>query len=485
MIDYDDLFVGASEKLARLCDGLHHHGGMLQLPDFEIFAYSVSIGSFDTAVNFGSAAGARFRLSDPISVIVNDADGFIDPISFAESEVTIGDDNQGTITGLTFRTISLDVEGILENFDVALIERFGVADYILVPFNKADSELSPATLPASSMYFASEAFDIADSLSLQQGIGGNIDPVQTEIGTEAGEILNGLSNDDMLRGLGGDDTLIGLGGDDVLDGGAGIDTAVFSGDQASYTLTLSPTGTTVTDRRGAGNGTDDLINIEFLDFDSGPFNLSIFGGPAGLSATELNSFIELYIAYFNRAPDAVGLNFWGTVFANGFTLPQIALGFIDQEETRAAYPETLTNADFATAVYANVLGRIPDQSGFDFWVGALDSGGVGRDQFILSVLGGAKVDPQEGATQEFVDQQLLDRQYLADKTDIGAYFAVHKGMSEVADAVAAMRLFDGTEESIVSAVNAIDGFYADALDPDSGDFLMPLIGVLDDPFSVM
>jgi hypothetical protein len=33
-----------------------------------------------------------------------------------------------------------------------------------------------------------------------------------------------------------------------------------------------------------------------------------------------------------------------------------------------------------------VLGRIPDQAGFDFWVGILASGAQGRDQFILSVL---------------------------------------------------------------------------------------------------
>ena len=115
----------------------------------------------------------------------------------------------------------------------------------------------------------------------------------------------------------------------------------------------------------------------------------------------------------------------------------------------------------------------------------MDSGGVSRDQFILSVLGGAKVDPPVDATQEFIDQQLLDRQYLADKTDIGAYFSVHKGMSDVDDAVAAMGFFDGTQVGIDNAVNAIDGFYADALDPLNGEFLMPLVGVLDDPLGII
>ena len=47
-----------------------------------------------------------------------------------------------------------------------------------------------------------------------------------------------------------------------------------------------------------------------------------------------------------------------------------------------------------------------------------------------------------------------------------------------------MACFDGTEGNITDAVNTIDGFFGDALDPTDGEFLMPLIGVLDDPFMV-
>ena len=312
-------------------------------------------------------------------------------------------------------------------------------------------------------------------------------PVTLE-GDGTAETLTGGEGDDMISGEGGDDTLTGGPGDDMLDGGEGSDTARYSGSQSSYTLTLSPTATTLSDRRADGNGTDTLTKMEFLDFDTdllgAPFDLQKFGGPAGLAASDLESFIELYIAYFNRAPDAVGLNFWGTAFANGTTLEGMAALFIDQPETAATYPDTLTNAAFATEGYENVLGRVPDQAGFDFWVGVLDAGSVGRDQFILSVLEGAKADPPAGADQTFIDQQLADRQYLADKTDIGAYFAVHKGLSDTDDASAAMAFFDGTQGSITAAVNAIDGFFADASDADNGEFLMPLVGVLDDPFTL-
>ena len=312
--------------------------------------------------------------------------------------------------------------------------------------------------------------------------------IENVLGTSGADVMRGTEAANLLEGANGNDILEGRGGDDDLHGGAGTDTAFFDGDQAHYTLTLSATSVTITDRREGGNGTDTLTAIEALDFDTdftgAPFSLEQFGGLALLSQADLETFIELYIAYFNRAPDAVGLSFWGTAFANGVTLEQSASFFIDQPETRATYPSDLSNSDFATAVYDNVLGRIPDQDGFDFWVDALNSGSVGRDQFILAILGGAKAAPPAGASQEFIDQQAADRQYLSDKTDIGGYFAVTNGLSDVGDAAAVMALFDGTEGSIQTAIDTTDAVYADALAAEGGGFILQVVGVLDDPFAV-
>ena len=65
----------------------------------------------------------------------------------------------------------------------------------------------------------------------------------------------------------------------------------------------------IADRRGDGNGPDTLVDVELLDFDidllASPFDLPTFGGLAGLSASNFESFIEIYIAYFNRSPDAL------------------------------------------------------------------------------------------------------------------------------------------------------------------------------------
>ncbi|MCR9157359.1 MAG: DUF4214 domain-containing protein [Rhodobacteraceae bacterium] len=310
--------------------------------------------------------------------------------------------------------------------------------------------------------------------------------IENATGSRFNDWINGNEFDNNLRGGDGDDELEGYAGNDVIDGNGGIDLAYFSGDNSSFTMTISADAITVQDRRADGGGTDTLRNIEIVEFytdsDRQTLDLQQFGGPASLTGADLQSFVELYIAYFNRAPDALGLNFWGTAFANGTTLPEMASLFIGQPETSATYPEGLSNDAFATAVYNNVLGRVPDQDGFDFWVGVLNSGAVGRDQFILAVLEGAKADPQEDATPEFIAQQLADRTYLADKTDIGALYAVHRGMSDVDNATAVMSIFNGSNSSLSEAVAAVDSFYAEALDAETGAFLMPVVGVLDNPF---
>ncbi len=313
--------------------------------------------------------------------------------------------------------------------------------------------------------------------------------IENATGSRFNDWINGNVFDNDLRGGEGDDELEGYAGNDVIDGNGGTDLAYYVGDNSSYTLTISADAITVQDRRADGTGTDTLRNVELVEFYTGDerqtLDLQQFGGPAALTGAQLESFVELYIAYFNRAPDALGLNFWGTAFANGTSLEEMASLFIDQAETRATYPDGLSNDAFATAVYDNVLGRVPDQDGFDFWVGVLNSGGVGRDQFILAVLEGAKAGAPAGASQEFIDQQQADRAFLADKTDIGALYAVHRGMSDVDNAIAVMSEFDGSGSSLAAAVATIDNFYAEALDPTSGAFLMPVVGVLDNPFDVI
>ncbi len=287
----------------------------------------------------------------------------------------------------------------------------------------------------------------------------------------------------------GDNVFAARAGDEVINGMGGTDTLLLEADQAHYTLQLTDSDLILTDRRAEGSGTDVLISIEELRFQSGApetgngtLDMAQLDGIARLNAPELAGIIELYIAYFDRAPDAVGLAYWGNALSEGMSMQQIAASFAVQPETRMAYPDTMSTADLVTAVYDNVLGRAPDDEGFAYWTGQLNAGLLSNDTFILNVLRGAKVEPGPGDSAAHAANLARDQQYLADKTDIGAYFAVSKGMSDLDDAADVMMLFDGSQNSVTAAFDAVDGHYTDALDPGSGDFLMPLLGLSQDGF---
>ncbi|MEP5730766.1 MAG: DUF4214 domain-containing protein [Sulfitobacter sp.] len=305
-------------------------------------------------------------------------------------------------------------------------------------------------------------------------------------GTSAAETLEGTENDDRLVALQGDDRLDGGAGSDDLSGGEGMDTAVLSGDAQSHTVEFLADGTIRIFDRGNDFDVDTLSSIEIVEFETGDdLNLQAILGILDNSEAEFDQLIEMYIAYFNRAPDAAGLYFWGSVFADGLDIEEIAALFLDQDETRATYPESDTNLEFATQVYSNVLGRTPDSAGLTFWQEQLDNGAIGRDTFILEVLRGAKADAPDDATPEFVALQEADQFYLNTKTDIGTYYAATLGMSDVDAASDAMALFvRGDATSVTAAQENIDEAHADLLEASNGGLLLPLVGVIDDPFAI-
>ncbi len=75
---------------------------------------------------------------------------------------------------------------------------------------------------------------------------------------------------------------------------------------------------------------------------------------------------RLYSAYFHRLPDTEGWAFWN-LRAGWQTTYQISEYFEDSPEFKTMYGPELTDAEFITLVYANVLDRRPDAGGFEFW----------------------------------------------------------------------------------------------------------------------
>ena len=116
---------------------------------------------------------------------------------------------------------------------------------------------------------------------------------------------------------------------------------------------------------------------------------------------------ELYLGYYDRAPDPTGLQFWLSAYntaiaagANPTTeLTTLANDFANSSESTAIYP-FLTSPNpanagtFVTQVYNNILNRAPDGPGLSFWIGTLTSGQVTPGSFIVTLE--ASVNMQTG-----------------------------------------------------------------------------------------
>ena len=115
---------------------------------------------------------------------------------------------------------------------------------------------------------------------------------------------------------------------------------------------------------------------------------------------------ELYVATFNRAPDAAGLDYW--VNTSGLTIEEIAQSFFDQTETQTLYPEGTTDTAFVTSIYTNLFNRAPDADGLAYWVAELTAGTMTRSVLIEAMKNGA---------------QATDATIIANKATVGLYYA--------------------------------------------------------------
>ncbi len=106
------------------------------------------------------------------------------------------------------------------------------------------------------------------------------------------------------------------------------------------------------------------------------------------TSTEAVNFVDpvarLYQGFFDRAPDAPGLQGWvNAIRAGTITLAQIANGFVGSVEFQSIFGTNPDPTTFVTALYHNVLGRAPDTPGLTGWVNALASGQLSFAQVAL------------------------------------------------------------------------------------------------------
>ncbi|HXH56896.1 DUF4214 domain-containing protein [Iamia sp.] len=84
------------------------------------------------------------------------------------------------------------------------------------------------------------------------------------------------------------------------------------------------------------------------------------------------SSVRLYLAYFGRIPDHTGLRHWWAEMDRGQGIRTVSAAFARSHEFTNRYG-SLSDAEYVTLVYRNVLGREPDVKGYAFWTEQLRS----------------------------------------------------------------------------------------------------------------
>jgi hypothetical protein len=181
----------------------------------------------------------------------------------------------------------------------------------------------------------------------------------------------------------------------------------------------------------------------------------------------------LYAAYLNRAPDALGIDYWTARFWDGMSFRDIAKSFYVQPEVQGVLPVTGTPDQVVTAAYLAALGRTPDPAGRQYWTDELTSGHFGQDDLILGLIGGALA----GANAR-------DRTYVENRATVGGFFALTNGLGNQAWAETVMEGVKETPESFNAAIARTKEYAAKAAAQDSTEFVVKLVGVFVGPLAV-
>ena len=155
--------------------------------------------------------------------------------------------------------------------------------------------------------------------------------------------------------------------DESFDGLGGIDTLQYARDGSGYSWQKDTSGAGWV-IRSTFDGVDRVVDVERIKFTDKTIALDIDGN-AGQA-------YRIYQAAFDRKPDNSGLKYWISQIDGGASLENVATAFIQSQEFQSKYGENLSNGEFVTKIYNNVLHRNPDQGGYDYWLSQIDSGAM-------------------------------------------------------------------------------------------------------------
>lgn len=301
------------------------------------------------------------------------------------TDITIANGYYTGIFGGSFTYSGDDVSGILNSY--TQYDGSALAELI-----------TGLSLPASEVETLVENNELQDLLQLALGTGA--------------PTISASSGTNILLGYGGNTTFVVNGGADTINGGSGYNTVVYHGASNQYDFSVASGQLTVSDTVANRDGVQYITNVNYLQFAN---QTNVVAPTVAFAEVAL-----LYQAALGRLPDPVGLDGWETIFnalpaseqqqLGAYVLSDvsggyngslsIAAGFTNSTEFIQKYG-SLTNQQFVTELYANVLDRAPDAAGLNGWLAELNAG-VTREHVLVGF--GDSQEAINNATMGFTGQ---------------------------------------------------------------------------------
>lgn len=194
------------------------------------------------------------------------------------------------------------------------------------------------------------------------------------------ENLIGTPYDDVVFGNDANNTIYEWGGNDVIDGRGGINTVVYVGKHADYNIKPSEIAQHwLVEGKNGAIGSDDLTNVQFLQFADSKVILDVAGNPT--MAAKLIGVIlggswvsNLFIAGLAKG-----------ILDNGYTPVTLArLGL--ESAMFVGLAGSASNKDFYNLVYKNVYGTLPDAATLQSALSQMDSGKATQADMVMKLV---------------------------------------------------------------------------------------------------
>lgn len=128
------------------------------------------------------------------------------------------------------------------------------------------------------------------------------------------------------------------------------------GKRSQFSVHRLESGAVVQDQTGKQS----RYNTNELVFDDLFFHVLIKGQSNSMDKKDVDTILELYLAYFNRLPDADGPSYWLAQRKSGMSVEQIGYSFyaaatLPEFSNLTNYGANMSSQDFVKVIYKNVL----------------------------------------------------------------------------------------------------------------------------------